>query len=255
MVFNFGFLMGIRFACHVCAKQLNIKEDLAGKRGICPACSSRFRIPEQSAERSLPIEEGIQAAASSSGQATAKVSTAKVEKPAEVDAPAAKPEVEIDVLSSDPDATWYIRPPSGGQYGPADGDMLRSWIAEGRVAATALLWRDGWPNWRSAIEVLPGLADNSPKEKKDSAVAPAPPQSSEQPAAEPVFAESKSARVPGTGQGVADKDSATPMLSGRADLGNVRRQKNGRRIFWIGTLLVIALVLIGVLFYLVSGSG
>ena len=55
--FNPGFLMGIRFACHVCAKQLNIKEELAGKRGICPACSSKFRIPKQDAERSLPIED------------------------------------------------------------------------------------------------------------------------------------------------------------------------------------------------------
>ena len=28
--------MGIRFACHVCGKHLNIKRDLAGRRGVCP---------------------------------------------------------------------------------------------------------------------------------------------------------------------------------------------------------------------------
>ena len=48
--------MGIRFACHVCQKQLNIKRDLAGRRGICPHCQSRFRIPLEDAEQSTPVD-------------------------------------------------------------------------------------------------------------------------------------------------------------------------------------------------------
>ena len=48
--------MGIRFACHVCGKQLNIKRDLAGKRGVCPKCQSRFRIPLENTVQSTPVE-------------------------------------------------------------------------------------------------------------------------------------------------------------------------------------------------------
>ncbi|HBV61746.1 MAG TPA: hypothetical protein DEF45_01870, partial [Rhodopirellula sp.] len=48
--------MGVRFACHVCQKQLNIKRDLAGRRGVCPHCQSRFRIPLEDAEQSTPVD-------------------------------------------------------------------------------------------------------------------------------------------------------------------------------------------------------
>jgi hypothetical protein len=35
---------------------------------------------------------------------------------------------------------------------------MRSWLAEGRVGATSLVWRAGWPQWRTAAEVFPQLA-------------------------------------------------------------------------------------------------
>ena len=65
-------------------------------------------------------------------------------------------------MSGDEEATWYVRPPSGGQYGPATASLLRQWISEGRVASTALLWREGWPQWRSAGEALPEYAGRLP---------------------------------------------------------------------------------------------
>lgn len=40
--------MGIRFRCQACANKVNVKDFLAGKRGICPKCGARFSIPEQS---------------------------------------------------------------------------------------------------------------------------------------------------------------------------------------------------------------
>jgi hypothetical protein len=231
--------MGIRFACHVCAKQLNIKQELAGKRGICPACSSKFRIPLDDAKVSLPIEDSP---TSAPARATEDPLPATPSAQPQVQKPdVQKPEVEIDLLSSDPAATWYVRPPSGGQYGPADGDVLRTWISEGRVAATALLWRDGWSNWRPAKEVLPGLsAGSAPHEPLSAAApaAPAPPQASELPAA-----------VTAT---LSDGPSAaTPGLSGRADVGTERRAKNNQRILWIGVLLAIAITLVALLAYLV----
>lgn len=40
--------MGIRFRCQACANKVNVKDFLAGKRGICPKCGAKFTIPEQS---------------------------------------------------------------------------------------------------------------------------------------------------------------------------------------------------------------
>jgi hypothetical protein len=40
--------MGIRFRCQACTNKVNVKDFLAGKRGICPKCGARFTIPEQS---------------------------------------------------------------------------------------------------------------------------------------------------------------------------------------------------------------
>jgi hypothetical protein len=40
--------MGIRFRCQACANKVNVKDFLAGKRGICPKCGAKFTIPERS---------------------------------------------------------------------------------------------------------------------------------------------------------------------------------------------------------------
>jgi hypothetical protein len=72
--------------------------------------------------------------------------------------PAAAPDATgfgpSNVLDEAPDAIWYVRPPTGGQYGPAKGDVLRRWIAEGRVSEEALVWREGWADWQLAGPVL-----------------------------------------------------------------------------------------------------
>lgn len=295
--------MGIRFACHVCAKQLNIKQDLAGKRGICPACSSKFRIPEQDAAMSLPLdspketnlakpiaqsvpqsvsqsvpqpvaqpdrpaddppENDDQAKQDAVQNEKAEQESNRVasEQPATTLASQPKPGVEFDVLSDDPDATWYVRPPSGGQYGPADGNVLRGWIDEGRVAATALLWRDGWPNWRTASEVLPGLASHVPATVSEAASQTTSPLNPSGP-----FNPSGPLNPSGPTKTVATDSPASPAVapagavvsaaefSGRADVGAERRQRNGRRILLIGILSAVAVSLVGVLIFILTRSG
>gem|GEM_PF-1942329 len=63
-----------------------------------------------------------------------------------------------DAIDEAPGAVWYVRPPSGGQFGPAAGDTMRSWVDGGRVTANSLVWRAGWPEWRSAAATFPKLA-------------------------------------------------------------------------------------------------
>src|SRR5215212_6385395 len=48
--------MGIRFNCPN-GHKLNVKEFLAGKRGVCPQCGAKFIIPEQ-AEAPQPVGVG-----------------------------------------------------------------------------------------------------------------------------------------------------------------------------------------------------
>ncbi len=63
-----------------------------------------------------------------------------------------------DPFSEAPQAVWYVRPPSGCQYGPAKPDSMRRWIDEGRVTADSLVWREGWADWRPANATFPRFA-------------------------------------------------------------------------------------------------
>jgi len=74
-----------------------------------------------------------------------------------VPATPAAPSSGTDPFAEAPLANWYVRSPAGGQYGPAKGDVMRKWIAEGRVSADSLVWREGFPEWRVASDVFPTL--------------------------------------------------------------------------------------------------
>lgn len=179
--------MGVRFACHVCGKELNIKSELAGKRGKCPTCKQRFRIPREDQPLSIPLDEPTplipggaydeaeedevteQDDYPSTENAATEVPLTEVAatgnpgtENAELESkPASHPEPTVEESSAnfDPLAAggvlWYVRPPGGGRYGPADGATIRQWIGEGRVTANTLLWREGWAQWRECAEMLP----------------------------------------------------------------------------------------------------
>jgi hypothetical protein len=68
-----------------------------------------------------------------------------------------KASASADPIAEDPTAVWYVRPTSGGQFGPASAEIMRAWLGEGRVGASSLVWRAGWPEWRPAVSVFPEL--------------------------------------------------------------------------------------------------
>jgi hypothetical protein len=57
---------------------------------------------------------------------------------------------------------WYVRLASGEQLGPAAADTMRGWLTEGRITADALVWREGWRDWRSAGGLFVQLSPNPP---------------------------------------------------------------------------------------------
>ena len=153
--------MGIRFYCPN-GHKLNVKSFLAGKRGICPQCSARFQIPPDSQiPKGAPKTRPPDSAATPQSQAvsTLPATTAVAQPPAERSQPSPiHPSPATDPIAEAPQAVWYVRPPSGGQYGPARGDVMQRWIAEGRVSEDTLVWREGWPEWRSAGPLFPTLS-------------------------------------------------------------------------------------------------
>jgi hypothetical protein len=62
-----------------------------------------------------------------------------------------------DALTDEPNVVWFVRPPTGGQFGPASTEILRSWLAEGRISTDTLVWREGWRDWLEAGGVFPQL--------------------------------------------------------------------------------------------------
>ena len=220
--------MGIRFACHLCDHKLNIKSDLAGRRGICPACSGRFRIPLEDAEKSSPLE--VKPAAPQQAPESQVTKPPAATDGEHAPEPSSQPLPETaepkTILDDDDEGIWYVRPPSGGQYGPASTDLLKQWIAEGRVAATSLLWRDGWPQWRDASEALPELVEQLPTGES-------PDTQPDQPADAPV-------------------DSKATALTGNANVGTNRRKRSNRRVTTIGILIALIGVLVAGLIYAVN---
>lgn len=178
--------MGIRFTCHHCSYAMHVKDFQGGKRGKCPHCNKSFRIPIESTEYSIPILDGksesIADAPARSTVATKHLAT-ETRKPAQ-SSPSNKtqpsvtsttkqqsdnrsslqtrteitnPQTLPNAFASAPNAAWYVRPPSGGQYGPADQQLLQLWILENRVTSDSLLWREGQPQWVPSATLLPEL--------------------------------------------------------------------------------------------------
>jgi hypothetical protein len=65
---------------------------------------------------------------------------------------------QVSPLATAGNVVWYVRPPSGGQFGPATTDIMRGWLAEGRLSADTLVWREGWREWQEAGKLFPELS-------------------------------------------------------------------------------------------------
>lgn len=209
--------MGIRFACNLCEHSLNIKRDLAGKIGVCPHCRGKIRIPLDDAPRSEPLVVSSTTAVSVEGSATLDT----------IDSESRQTTSPLD----EPGAQWFVRPPAGGQYGPASGEVLRTWITENRVTGSTLIWRDGWSQWRSARETLPELAETTHRSHPANVG-----NANSGGNANDLFDDPLLAQSP-----IATQPSANTLI-GDASIGQHRSGRNQRRM-----MLIIALGLLSVL--------
>lgn len=251
--------LGIRFRCHHCEKQLHVKDFQAGKRGKCPKCKASFRIPKHDADYSLSLEPagqemvGAASHASSDSQSFSHKASADIDDALGLDAastfeaPNELPESLTEQEQTEPlrmqpaenewareasppeeptrkqptaPAFWYVRPPSGGQFGPADQEVFDQWLTENRVTADSLVWRDGWEEWMPAAEAMPeafpGLQNGSSKSP---------------------------ARLEPVSTG---SESSQPSLGERNRLERKQKRKRNYKVM-LGVLIVLTLVLLSAL--------
>jgi hypothetical protein len=120
-----------------------------------PVASSVRTVPNQAAPSVVPATTAI-APVPALPQSLPQ-SAAATPAPTALGIPPMAPGVAVaarDPIAENPNAVWYVRPKSGGQFGPAPGNMMRQWIGESRVAGDSLVWREGWAEWRMASEVF-----------------------------------------------------------------------------------------------------
>ena len=263
--------MGIRFVCHQCGFALHVKDFQAGKRGKCPNCKCSFRIPATDSSYSTAIEDSEEdSGVASIREAFKKVNnspaTKLAQKPSDsvaisLDLPPI-PEVSSRlsdvvsipkqdekirpktlpastsvpaVLTAGGAAKWFVRPTSGGQFGPADSDLLMNWIGESRVTSESFLWREGMEQWQLASELLPELFRSNTDTKVPSSVPPLQP---------PLSAGFDDANVRNFDIGL----TGTPTSATGAMLRK-RMQKRRRQLTMVIILATLSLILLSILIF------
>lgn len=236
--------MGIRFQCHVCHEPLHVKFFQAGKRGRCPHCQSRFRIPNEDSDFSIPLNATQQesresnAVAAIAGETNSPPGESSNHAVATLEAPPAEPQQISPPASSvhPANARWFVRPPSGGVYGPADIRTLESWIAQRRVTSDSYIWREGMELWSLAIELMPAAFAAAAASTTTDAVPP--------PVSSPI-------ELP---QVSLDDKFPNPALSkAKANLEQRRKKKTKQTWIVLGLLLAIAAGLLATLFVVLRG--
>jgi hypothetical protein len=160
--------------------RVKVKDHLAGKKGVCPICGDRFRIPLASAAApaSAPAESTLPEAKIVSLDAAVAArlpqvrplnpaanaacgATATPERPARGEP--VEEEIELVVeeprrhpaIAERPDLAWCIAVPGGTASEPMSADALQAWLDSGLPTGDELVWRADWAEWRPSAAVFP----------------------------------------------------------------------------------------------------
>jgi hypothetical protein len=138
--------------------RIKVKDYLAGKIGICPSCSARFRIPladasparmpDRQAASGLPVAAvPFDLALAVSSPTDSGNDLPNEITPDESMIPAA--------ISEATAALWCIAVPGGQPSAAMTGEALLDWLTSGRATGGELVWRSDWSEWRPVADVFP----------------------------------------------------------------------------------------------------
>ncbi|MDO4569476.1 MAG: DUF4339 domain-containing protein [Planctomycetia bacterium] len=167
--------MGIRFYCPN-GHKLNVKEFLAGQRGICPRCNAKVDIPFESTRapgtKDLPIAAEWEAKqkdlAQQRTQQAADINLNNIQPALGVSSGSPAPFAPVspaapsrlpDPFEGSQDTVWYVTAPAGGQLGPLTPTAVKTMLAQRKIEKDTLVWREGWTDWKKGAEVFESLAD------------------------------------------------------------------------------------------------
>jgi hypothetical protein len=151
--------------------RVKVKDDLAGRKGICPQCAARFRIPEKGAElplaRVVSLDEA-EAAGLPRARAAKQLGASRPQQPAAAEPgvthPAAadpvaavEPAAVHPSIAERPDLSWCLAVPGGQPSPPLSGEAMQRWLEAGHATGEELVWRADWPDWVAIRSVFPGL--------------------------------------------------------------------------------------------------
>jgi GYF domain 2 len=68
-------------------------------------------------------------------------------------------EIDVPMPAADPlqvpaAGAWYVHLPTGKQLGPVGSDTVREWLDQARIGVDALVWREGWAEWRTVRDAF-----------------------------------------------------------------------------------------------------
>jgi hypothetical protein len=168
--------------------RVKVKDELGGRKGICPKCQVRFRIPpvgtalpvarvvslDAAVAARLPRAEvlgsadllratGMASKPAAAGDDTESDGAGFDELPAEafepldVDPPAAAagPGTLHPAIAERPDLTWCVAVPGGQPSPPYDGAALQRWLEAGSATGSEVVWRADWAQWVPIRSVFP----------------------------------------------------------------------------------------------------
>jgi len=160
--------------------RIKVKDSLAGKKGVCPTCGARFRIPLASVEppaaadgaTPLPEAKIISLDATIAARLPRVLLLNREPEPVRPVAigrenePPGKPaaeDVELVVeevqrhpmIAERPDLAWCLAVPGGTASEPMQADAMQAWLDSGRATGDELVWRADWSDWRPIAGVFP----------------------------------------------------------------------------------------------------
>lgn len=163
--------------------RIKVKDYLAGRKGICPTCGARFRIPLASPVASAArapspdtpvagVADGPSVAAVVSLDPVAAAGLPEVllvaavtdhvlpdspaDDPPQVDPdPTAHVEVDDDEAVGDA-AYWYVAIPGGEPSAALRDQEMAAWLDGGQATGREVVWRSDWPGWKPITEAFPG---------------------------------------------------------------------------------------------------